>query len=176
MILRGIANHAFGTTVHKLWVARNLGLFVVDDFLRGCGPMDEEGWDWHLYGELAIRAVVHDLSKYAPDEALAFARTSHKLKTTTYGTDEYRALLREIKPAIDAHYRRNSHHPEHHHEGLAGMAKADLIEMVADWGAAVRRHDDGDLERSIIENAERFGYDRDTEIKLRGIAQRMRLL
>jgi hypothetical protein len=31
--------------------------------------------------------------------------------------------------------------------------------MLADWKAATLRHADGDLARSIEQNAERFGYD-----------------
>jgi hypothetical protein len=171
----GWIRHFAGTTTHKFWVARNISLFIIDDFLEGCSPMSDD-WDWRLWLDLAQRAVVHDLSKYSPDEAAAFAATSHRLRETEYGSAEYRGLLRVIKPAIERHYSRNSHHPEHHRNGIKGMSTADLIEMVADWGAAVRRHADGDLDRSIVQNADRFDYDRDTELRLRGIAMRMRLL
>jgi hypothetical protein len=39
------------------------------------------------------------------------------------------------------------------------MTLLDVIEMLADWKAATMRHDDGDLAKSIVMNAERFGYD-----------------
>ena len=31
----------------------------------------------------------------------------------TYGSDEYKACLTEMKPALDHHYAANRHHPEH---------------------------------------------------------------
>lgn len=173
--LKGMAEHIGGVAVHKFWVARNLLLYCVDDVLDACAPLEENSLRPRLYAELAFRALIHDWSKYHPDEAIYFARTSAKLKTTTYGTEAYRELLRIIKPAITRHYARHPHHPEHYLGGVAEMSSSDLIEMVADWGAAVRRQKDGDLDFSITENAKRFHYSRDTEIQLRGIARRMRL-
>lgn len=41
--------------------------------------------------------------------------------------------------------------------GIAGMTLIDLVEMFCDWAAAVQRHADGDLARSIEINRERFG-------------------
>lgn len=38
------------------------------------------------------------------------------------------------------------------------MNLLDLTEMLCDWIAATRRHPDGDIHRSIDQNAERFGY------------------
>jgi hypothetical protein len=38
------------------------------------------------------------------------------------------------------------------------MDLVQVIEMLADWKAATLRHADGDLARSIEQNAERFGY------------------
>lgn len=175
-MIRGLAEHVGGVALHKFWVARNLAFFIVDDVLDACDPTLDHDLRPRLYLDLVFRAIVHDLSKYHPDEAAAFARTAGRLRETTYGTEEYRALLREIKPAIERHYARNSHHPEHYDDGIAGMSYEDLIEMVADWGAAVRRHDDGDLDLSIAKNAERFGYNRNLEIALRATARQMRLL
>ncbi len=43
---------------------------------------------------------------------------------------------------------------------LAGMNLIDLVEMLCDWSAAVMRHDDGDLDRSLAVNAERFDIGR----------------
>jgi len=172
----GYLRHQVSTTIHKFWVARNLAVFVVDDYVKALlDPM----CDWpplDSWLDLGKRALRHDLSKYRWDEASAFARTGDRLRHSTYGTDEYRALLREIKPAITRHYERNRHHPEFWPNGFKDMNEADVIEMVADWGAAVRRHADGDLDKSIVQNAERFGYDRETEKFLRSTAHRMRLL
>lgn len=43
------------------------------------------------------------------------------------GCDEYRACLREMKPALEHHYASNSHHPEHYSNGIQGMSLFDLL-------------------------------------------------
>ncbi len=56
------------------------------------------------------------------------------------------------------------HEREHHKPGgLHAMSLIQLIEMLCDWIAATRRHDDGDIRRSIEINAERFGYGAEIE-------------
>lgn len=174
MLAVGYIRHLAATTLHKFWVARNLAVWVFSDYVRALH--EDEVPPLGLWADLAWRALIHDLSKYRWDEAKAFASTSDRLRHTKYGTDEYRALLRVIKPAIDAHYRRNRHHPEHWPNGFRDMNEADVIEMVADWGAAIRRGKEGDLDKSIVQNGERFGYERETEKFLRSTAHRMRLL
>lgn len=137
--------HVWQTTVHKGWVAY---------YMARLWPVARHSVTAR---EWARRAVVHDWTKYRPDEALAFATTILELRDTTYGSDEYRALLRRIKPSIDLHYRRWDHHPEHW-ASYYDMAMTAKLEMIADWAAAVRRHADGDLAASIRGNATRFGY------------------
>jgi hypothetical protein len=52
-----------------------------------------------------------------------------------------------------------SHEREHYAPGgIAAMSILQITEMLCDWIAATRRHDDGDIHRSIDQNAERFGY------------------
>lgn len=63
---------------------------------------------------LMDRADVHDQSKLVSPEVEAFDENTPKLAATTYGSDEYKALLAAIKPALDHHYAENSHHPEHY--------------------------------------------------------------
>src|SRR3981081_1185912 len=63
---------------------------------------------------LENRALVHDASKLEPPEKEAFDVATPKLKDLKYGSDEYRAALREIKPALEHHYSANDHHPEHY--------------------------------------------------------------
>jgi len=145
----GYLYHVYGITIHKLWVA----LYI----FRHC-------WK-HRHTLLASdqcdllwRAFTHDLSKYRWSEARHFASVSLDLWRTTYGTPEYRALLKRIKPAIDLHYRRNRHHPEHLAGGIHNMLPFDRVEMVADWCAAVRRHKDGDIFESLEINQCRFDY------------------
>jgi hypothetical protein len=41
------------------------------------------------------------------------------------------------------------------------MSLIDLIEMICDWKAATLRHNDGDINKSIELNKDRFGYSDD---------------
>lgn len=106
---------------------------------------------------LQTRLLNHDKSKLEPPEVAIFAEYTPKLRGTTYGSEEYKRFLAEMKPALDHHYAKNSHHPEHFADGINGMDLLDLLEMLADWKAATMRHDDGDLRRSLAINKERFG-------------------
>lgn len=106
--------------------------------------------------ELRDRGQFHDASKLGPDEKPIFDRVTPKLKGLVYGTDEYRASLKELGPALDHHYAVNSHHPEHYGAGVAGMDLLDLIEMYCDWAAATLRTKDGDMSKGLEINAERF--------------------
>lgn len=63
--------------------------------------------------ELMSRAIVHDNSKLESPEKELFDEFTPKLKGTTYGSDEYKSYLSELKVALDHHYANNSHHPEH---------------------------------------------------------------
>jgi hypothetical protein len=106
---------------------------------------------------LSHRSLVHDRSKFGPVEKEAFDRLTPRLKNLTYGSEEYRASLREMKPALAHHYEHNSHHPEHYPGGVLDMSLLDILEMLADWKAAGERHDPPNpLDKSIAYNAERF--------------------
>lgn len=111
-----------------------------------------------VIGNLQQRAVNHDDSKFSVEEFESFAQETPTLKGLTYGSDEYKAALARIKPALETHYSRNRHHPEHHPGGFKDMTLLDIVEMLADWKAATERHADGDLRSSIEKNAARFGY------------------
>lgn len=106
---------------------------------------------------LRERGRIHDQSKLESPEKEAYDALTPRLAGLTYGSDEYRATLREMKPAIAHHYARNSHHPEHYPNGIAGMDLLDLVEMFCDWKAASLRHKDGDFAKSLQINKERFG-------------------
>lgn len=106
--------------------------------------------------DLNRRAVVHDESKWSPEEWPAFEAATPQLAGLTYGSDEYKAALASIKPALANHYAKNGHHPEHHKNGVDDMTLADLMEMLCDWKAAGERHDNGCIHRSIAHNTERF--------------------
>jgi len=141
---RSLVKHFYETAKHKAWVAYYLGGFVK---------------------ELLVRAVLHDLSKFMPDEADGFARILRVLEAVPYGSPMYKEALKS--PCIELHYRRNSHHPEHYYFkpvkrwffGLQGMSLVDVVEMYCDWRAAIRRSPNGDLHKSLDINAQRFDSD-----------------
>lgn len=64
--------------------------------------------------ELLMRAERHDLSKLKPPEKELFDTYTPKLKGSDYGSPEYNQFLKDLKPALDHHYKHNSHHPEHY--------------------------------------------------------------
>lgn len=107
---------------------------------------------------LHYRSSVHDQSKLRSPEKEIFDEYSPKLKTSTYGSDEYKIFLEGMGEALKHHYKHNSHHPEYYELGIKGMSLLDLIEMLCDWKAATLRHADGDLLRSVEINQKRFGY------------------
>ena len=105
---------------------------------------------------LMRRASVHDRSKLGPEEKPLFDAHTPGLKETTYGSEEYKARLASLKPALDHHYAHNSHHPEFYENGVDDMSLLDVVEMLCDWKAASERHADGDILRSLVVNRERF--------------------
>jgi hypothetical protein len=109
-----------------------------------------------ICGDLYERLLAHDGSKLKSPEKEIFDEVTPKLRGMTYGSDEYKASLAEMKPALDHHYGHNSHHPEHYPNGINGMTLMDVVEMFCDWKAATERHADGSLEKSIQINRKRF--------------------
>lgn len=112
---------------------------------------------WTLIKELDRRAAVHDSSKFEEPERSVFASKTPKLAKTEYGTPAYQELLEEVRPAILHHYSKNTHHPEHWPNGVEGMDLLDVVEMLSDWAAAVKRNKNGNVHKSIQVNRERFG-------------------
>lgn len=119
-----------------------------------------------ICSKLYLRGLDHDKSKLEEPELSILGRFTPKLAKTTYGSEEYKEFLKEMKPALDHHYFNNRHHPEfftliaapmEDMDEISCMNLVDLIEMFCDWKAATMRHDDGDLNRSIEINAKRFG-------------------
>lgn len=106
--------------------------------------------------EISKRIATHDRSKLSPPEVSTFVAMTPKLKASTYGSEEYKGFLKDMKPALDNHYAHNRHHPEHFELGVEGMNIIDILEMLVDWKAASMRHDNGDIGRSIEINTERF--------------------
>ena len=110
------------------------------------------------------RAKAHDASKLVSPEVEAFDIATPKLAGLEYGSDEYRQSLRELGPALQHHFEKNDHHPEHSERGVRGMSLMALIEMLCDWRAAServkQRTDDPDkvatFEAGLAHNKDRF--------------------
>jgi hypothetical protein len=62
--------------------------------------------------ELLRRQEQHDQSKLEPPEVEAYDAITQQLRGLTYGSEDYHAVLRAQRPAIDHHYQHNRHHPE----------------------------------------------------------------
>lgn len=110
-----------------------------------------------IYIKLERRGYVHDASKLDSPEKEIFDQVTPKLKSLTYGSDEYKAALAKMGDALQHHYAMWSHHPEHFENGINGMSLLDVVEMFADWKAATERVADGDMLKSMEINRERFG-------------------
>jgi hypothetical protein len=119
-----------------------------------------------ISGELHKKGITHDDSKMKSPEIKLFDTYTPKLAGCTYGSHEYKRLLEELKPALDHHYAENRHHPEHFENGIRGMNLVDIVEMFCDWYAATKRHNDGDIMKSIEINQKRFGYSDDLKAVL----------
>ena len=111
---------------------------------------------WTMISQLDKRAHVHDASKFEEPERSIFAASGHKLSATEYGSPAYTELMKEVQVAIDHHYSKNTHHPEHWPKGVDDMDLLDVVEMLCDWAAAVKRNKNGNVHKSIDFNEERF--------------------
>ena len=109
--------------------------------------------------ELSVRSTIHDNSKLESPEMEVFAKVTPILKTLEYGTPEYTEMLEQIRPCINHHYAANRHHPEHFENGVSDMNLLDVLEMICDWCAAVKRTENGNIYKSLEINKERFKLD-----------------
>lgn len=109
-----------------------------------------------LIKEFQGRLLIHDASKLEEPERSVYAEHNDKLKQTVYGTPEYDALLEQVKPALESHYAQNRHHPQHWPHGIDDMDLVDILELLADWIASVKKNKNGNIHRSIEINAKRF--------------------
>ena len=82
-----------------------------------------------VQNKLEARGFAHDQTKLGANEKPIFDRVTGKLKGLTYGSEEYKASLKDLGPALAHHYAHNSHHPEHESESseewreVAGYSK-----------------------------------------------------
>lgn len=124
--------------------------------------------------DLTVRAAFHDSTKLSKAEKPYFDVATPKLAQLEYGSEAYFEALAELNVALKHHYLQNDHHPEFfatfelfgedHREKVAEaklvqeMNLLQIIEMLCDWKAASERHENGDIYKSIEQNADRFGY------------------
>ena len=103
--------------------------------------------------KLMKKAIIHDNSKFSYKERDAFLKGDVDWIEAVYGygSPEYYWALKQVQAALELHYSQNSHHPEHHSGGIAGMNLYDFVEMYLDWKAV-----SPDLLDSIIKNEKRF--------------------
>ena len=109
--------------------------------------------------KLTSRGENHDASKLEPGEIELFAEHTERLSEIEYNSDEYKAELEALKPALEHHYNSNRHHPEYHKNGINDMNLVDILEMLCDWKASCSRQKNGNLLKSIEINSERFNID-----------------
>lgn len=114
----------------------------------------------------------HDSSKLKDPEKEIFDKFTPKLRVSTYGSSEYNEFLKEMKVALDDHYFKSNHHPEHFENGINDMDLIDIIEMLCDWKAASERHANGDIFESIAINKKRFNISDQLEQILINTARR----
>ena len=123
---------------------------------------------------LRSRAAEHDQSKLVDPELPYWDVATPRLQTLTYGSEEYRASLKELKPAIEHHYAVNDHHPEFYEQGVRGMSLMALLEMTCDWKAASERMGaKRSFEDGIAHNQERFGFGDELADILRNTAREL---
>lgn len=106
--------------------------------------------------ELIERGEKHDDSKMVSPELEAYTEVTKELAGLTYNSPEYNEGLKKLGPALTHHYANNSHHPQFYQDGINDMSLLDVIEMFCDWKAASKRHNDGNINKSININADRF--------------------
>lgn len=96
--------------------------------------------------KLIWRATDHDQSKLQEPEKAGYDILIGALAGNQYGTEAFRAAMKEananpvVKAAIQHHYAENTHHPEHYDTGIDGMSLLDVIEMLCDWKGASERY------------------------------------
>lgn len=110
--------------------------------------------------ELLARGEEHDQSKMESPEVEAFTNAP-SIKNITYNSPEYNEIKKNLGPALEHHYAKNSHHPEHHKNGIRDMNLIDILEMLCDWKASTARNAAGNLLKSIEINGYKYHMSQD---------------
>jgi Family of unknown function (DUF5662) len=108
--------------------------------------------------EMLRRGRIHDVSKFSDQEKPALDEALPLLEGVPYGSSAWQNVIERLGPALEHHYRHNSHHPEHYgNEGVGGMDLFDVVEMVCDWMAAARRNPTDGVKLGY--NVQKFGIE-----------------
>jgi hypothetical protein len=127
------------TYAHKIEVLKNMNIVI---------------------NQLIKRAEIHDNSKLELQELNGFANWDYKLSSMEYDSKEYKEALKEMKEiCLDHHYAVNTHHPEHFNNGINDMDLIDIMEMLCDWLAAMKRSKYGTLKENMVKNKNKFNID-----------------
>lgn len=105
---------------------------------------------------LIQRSQEHDQSKLVEPELELFDIATPKLKHLGYGSEEYQQALAELKPALDHHYAKNSHHPEFYEtkeqwrdiKGYEGIYQVSSLGRVRSLNRTVKRDGQGNFKKS----------------------------
>ena len=103
------------------------------------------------------RYTDHDKTKLQEPEFSIFDKHFAALQSCECGTPEYLVNLEKVEAATSHHYAHNRHHPNHFQNGINGMTLVDLAEMLCDWMAATQYGQNGNIQKSIDYNRQRFG-------------------
>jgi hypothetical protein len=105
---------------------------------------------------LINRGEVHDETKLHSPEVELFAEYTDQLAKFTYNSEEYNECKKKLAPALEHHFAREKHHPEHWTNGVDDMNLVDVVEMFVDWKSSSERQHNGNIEKSIEINQKRF--------------------
>ena len=114
--------------------------------------------------QLIDRALIHDDSIFTDEDLKLVIQEKKELMDLVaqgYGRNSLpqRKHREKWKPLLgEKHYSLNRHHIQCHDGGINGMNLIDLIEMLCDWYVATKEND-GDIDKSICENAKIFNID-----------------
>jgi hypothetical protein len=111
-----------------------------------------------LIEDLFLRSNVHDVSKHSDEEFEGFRKSIYYLKGPWGQENRPPEILEQLNESLQIHYKRNDHHPEHFENGMEDMDLVQLLELIADWRAAMIGQDNHDIDETIATGQERFGY------------------
>jgi hypothetical protein len=79
--------------------------------------------------DLLRRGEEHDQSKLESPEVEIFAEFTPKLAAMTYGSPEFNECKANMRVALEHHYAKNAHHPEHYPENNTSEYKTLMYDI-----------------------------------------------